>query len=710
MSLIRWDLGRVLFAGNAPSLLTPTHNSILSMTLFVLIIAVGIAVFAYLIYQRWQILRIGRYEDRFSNFWRRIKNVITVAFLQRRILNELQAGIMHAFIFWGFCVVSINSITFLGEGLIPGFHLPFLSPHQILGQFYGFIKDLFEVLVLIGLAIAFYRRLILRPKRLTYSFEANLILIFIFLLMISDLFMFGIRLNAHELPEEFSGFVFASAFAGRLISGWSMDAQESFYMINFWIHLVVFFTFLNLLPLSKHFHVITAIPNTYFVRLTPKGELTKMNLLDETLESFGTSRIEDLTWKQIFDIWTCTECGRCQICCPAYETGKPLSDKELNQALKHHIYEEAPYILEERAQKRSDGETSALGERQEEEKRGEQPHSRPNMIGEIIKEETIWACTTCGWCEEACPVQIENIGRIVDLRRYLVLTESRFPKEATSVFKGLENNSNPWGLGSNKRQDWAEGVEGVRWAAENPDFEYLLYIGCAGSFDDRNKKISKAMVQILNKAGVNFAMLGNDEGCCGDSARRLGNEYLYQTLAQANVETFNNYKVKKIITTCPHGYNTIKNEYPQFGGNYEVWHHTEFILNLVREGKLRLKGQQNIVCTYHDSCYLGRINNIYEAPRRLLTEISGINLKEMERNHYQSFCCGAGGGRMWLEENIGTRINRNRTEEALRLNPDVIAVGCPFCLIMLDDGVKDKGAEEKVRVLDISEIVVKALE
>jgi len=705
MSSLYQNLVRLFIAENQTSLI-PTHNSILAMILFILVVAAGLAVFAYLIYQRWQILKIGKYEDRFSNFGERIKNVIITAFFQRKILKESQAGIMHAFIFWGFLVVSINSLTFLGEGFVYGFHLPLLGPEQIFGKIYGFAKDLFEILVLVGLTIAFYRRLILRPKRLTYSFEANLILIFILLLMLSDFFMFGIKLNAKELPEEFSSYVFASAFVGKLISGLSMDTQETIYMVNFWLHLIIFFAFLNVLPLSKHFHVITSIPNTYFVRLTPNGQLTKMNLEDETLESFGTSRIEDLTWKQIFDTWTCTECGRCQTYCPAYETGKPLSDKEINQNLKHHIYDEAPYIIEEKKKATENSEKTNSGEQTT----SENAHTRPTMIGEIIKEDTIWACTTCGWCEEACPVQIENIQRIVDFRRYLVLTESRFPKEATSVFKGLENNSNPWGLGSNKRQDWAEGVEGVKWASENPEFEYLFYVGCAGSFDDRNKKITKAMVKILNAAGVNFAMLGNEEGCCGDSSRRLGNEYLYQTLAQTNIEVFNNYKVKKIITTCPHGYNTIKNEYPQFGGNYEVYHHTEFILKLINEGKLKLKNPINQTCTYHDSCYLGRINNIYEEPREIIKSISGITLKEMPRNHNQSFCCGAGGGRMWLEEHIGTRINANRTEEALKLNPDTIAVGCPFCLIMLDDGVKDKGAEEKVKVLDISEMVVKAIE
>ena len=703
MLLTHQNLLGLLFAQEKSSLI-PTHSSVLSMILYVLIIAAGLAIFAYLIYQRWQILKIGKYEDRFSNFGARIKNVILVAFLQRRIFNELQAGLMHAFIFWGFCVVSINSITFLGEGFISGFHLPLLGPDQILGKFYGFMKDLFEVLVLIGLGIAFYRRLILRPKRLTYSFEANLILIFILILMISDFFMFGIKLNTKELPHEFSKFVFASAVVGNWVSSLSVDTQETIFMINFWTHLVVFFTFLNLLPLSKHFHVITSIPNTYFVKLTPKGQLTKMNLEDETAESFGTSKIEDLTWKQIFDTWTCTECGRCQTYCPAYETGKPLSDKEINQSLKHHIYDEAPYIIEERKKK------SAQATGQPTQEKAEETRKRPSMIGEVIKEDTIWACTTCGWCEEACPVQIENIGRIVDFRRYLVLTESNFPKEATSVFKGLENNSNPWGLGSNKRQDWAEGVEGVRWASDTPEFEYLFFVGCAGSFDDRNKKITKAMVKILNAAGVNYAMLGNEEGCCGDSARRLGNEYLYQMLAQTNVETFNNYKVKKIITTCPHGYNTIKNEYPQFGGNYEVYHHTEFILKLINEGKLKLKNPINQTFTYHDSCYLGRINGIYEEPRNILKGINGVRYKEMPRHHYKSFCCGAGGGRMWLEEHIGTRINANRTEEALSLNPDAIAVACPFCLIMLDDGVKDKGAEDRVKVLDIAEIVAKAIE
>ncbi|MBI5528828.1 MAG: 4Fe-4S dicluster domain-containing protein [Deltaproteobacteria bacterium] len=708
------------------------------MVAFAAVIAVGLAVFARTLWKRWEILTIGKPEDRFSNPGARIANMLRVAIFQSKILNEFQAGIMHALIFWGFCVVSLNTTIFVAEGfsneLLPKvLHAVGLGSGQVMGNLYAVSKDVFEVLVIVGLAIAFYRRLVLRPDRLTYSFEANLILLFIFVLMVSDFFMFGIKLNSRELPAEFAKYIPVSAAFGSFVKGWSQGAQHTFYAVNFWVHLVVLFTFLNMLPLSKHFHVITSIPNTYFASLEPKGRLSKMNLEDENATSFGTGQFADLSWKNIFDTYTCTECGRCQTVCPAYETKKPLSDKEINQNIKHALYDHAAALLD--AKRRPAGE-AAGGAGEGGGEGGDGQPAVPTLNGEVVKEETLWACTTCRWCDEACPVTIENVPRIVDMRRYLVLTESKFPKELTAVFKGLENQSNPWGIGSNKRQDWAEGMEGLKWASENPDFEYLYWVGCAGSFDDRNKKVTLAMLKILDAAGVKYAMLGNEEGCCGDSARRLGNEYLFQSLVQANVEIFNTYKVKKIITTCPHGYNTFKNEYPQFGGNYEVFHHTELIAQWIGDGKLKLANAVEGACTYHDSCFLGRYNEVYEPPRDILKAVPGVGLKEMPQNRMRSFCCGAGGGRMWLEETIGERINRKRTAEALSVlsgdatlkvppepparsgemnrpalaGPDGhIATACPFCLIMLDDGVKDKGVEEKVKTLDIAEIVARSL-
>jgi Fe-S oxidoreductase/nitrate reductase gamma subunit len=684
------------------------------MIAYCAVIAIGLALFARTLYSRWELLLVGKYEDRFSNFWARVVNTLKIAFAQTKILQEWQAGLMHVFIFWGFCVVALNTSMFVAEGFSRDLLPKFLSaihfaPGNIPYNLYAIAKDLFEILVIMGLAIAFYRRLILRPDRLTFSFEANLILLFILTLMVTDFFMFGIKVNLKEFPPEFASWVPVSALAGKLIGGWSEHAQHIFYAVNFWVHLVVLFAFMNMLPLGKHFHVITSIPNVYFSSLEHPGRLSKMNLEDENATSFGLGMVQDLSWKNIFDTYTCTQCGRCQEVCPAYQTKKPLSDKEMNLDIKHMLYEEADHLIAARKAAKA----AAAKGAEATEAPAEAPadaHVVPQLTGETVKEDTIWACTTCRWCDHACPVTIENVPRIVDMRRYLVLTESKFPKELTAVFKGLENQSNPWGIGSNKRQDWAEGLEGIKWAAENPDFEYLYWVGCAGSFDDRNKKITMAMLKILDAAGVSYAMLGNEEGCCGDSARRLGNEYLFQALAQANVEIFNSYKVKKIITTCPHGYNTFKNEYSQFGGDFEVYHHTELIARFIAEGKLKLDNVHNYgTCTYHDSCFLGRYNQVYEQPRDVLKAVPGVQLKEMPQNKSNAFCCGAGGGRMWLEEHLGERINRKRTAEALSLNPNTIATACPFCLIMLDDGIKDKGVEETVKTLDIAEMVAKSL-
>jgi Fe-S oxidoreductase len=663
--------------------MVPSHQNLLSYLVFLAVTATGLAVFAGLIWRRWQILKLGKAEDRFHDIPARLGRLFKVGVFQAKILQERQAGLMHVLIFWGFCVVAINTATFVGEGFKLGFHFPFFGSGELLGKLYALSKDVFEGGVIIGLAIAFYRRLVLKPDRLTYSLEAHLILIFILVLMLTDFLMFGIKLNTGELRPEFARWVPISAGFGGLVSSWSESAQQFLFVVSFWLHLVVLFAFLNLLPISKHFHVITALPNVFFTSLLPKGTLTKTDFEDEKATSFGLGVVQDLTWKNIFDTYTCTECGRCEVVCPAWATRKPLSDKEINQDIKHFLFEGT--------------------------RGGKKPPSDRPITGDVIADETIWACTTCRWCDDACPVNIENVPRIVEMRRYFVLTESKFPRELNAVFKGLENQSNPWGIGSNKRQEWADDVENPRWVSESPDFEYLFWVGCAGSYDDRNKKVAKAMIRILEAAGVSYAMLGDEEGCCGDSARRLGNEYLFQSLAQANVEIFAKHGVKKILVTCPHGYNTFKNEYPQFGGNYEVVHHTELVLRLLAEGRIRLQKPLDVTCTYHDSCFLGRYNKIFEPPRDILSAVPELRLREMPQNRLWSFCCGAGGGRMWLEEDIGERINRKRTDEALALNPDYVATACPFCLIMLDDGLKDKGAEERVKALDIAEIVVRSM-
>jgi Fe-S oxidoreductase len=455
--------------------------------------------------------------------------------------------------------------------------------------------------------------------------------------------------------------------------------------------------FLNALPYGKHFHIITSLPNVFFARLPPQGALRKLDLEREDA-SFGAATVKDLSWKEAWDVYSCTECGRCQTHCPTVVTGKPLSHKEVNRSIRHHLAEVAPDLVAfARARDPAAREAAA---------------ARLPALSTVIQPDTFWACTTCGWCETACPVLIENVPRLIDLRRQAVLVDAVFPEEAARVFKGLETQGNPWGIGSNRRTEWCADLDVPRVSSGQP-FEWLFFVGCAGAFDDRQKKVSRAIVQILRQAGVSFAILGEDETCTGDAARRLGNEYLFQMQATANVETLNGHGVKKILVQCPHCLNAIKNEFPQFGGNYQVVHHTQLIARLVAEGKLAPRAAEGLgQVTFHDPCYLARWNGEVGAPRAALAAVPGLDVKEMPRSGRQGFCCGAGGGRFWLEEKLGTRVNQERVREAdatLGEKGGVIATGCPFCLTMMKDGVNETGREGRLRVLDVAEIVAAGL-
>ncbi len=503
------------------------------------------------------------------------------------------------------------------------------------------------------------------------------------------------------------------------------------------LHIAIVMAFLNFLPLGKHFHIITGLPTVFFQRLTPQGQLSKLDL--ENGEKFGVAKLTDLSWKEILDTYSCTECGRCQTYCPTYDTGKPLTHKEVNRAIRHHaqqVAEQLPLPMRQllrgmnRIRPVAGGGHAEVGHAQADPATGsegafasglqlpaEMLEKLPPLVGEggVLPDETVWACTTCGWCEQACPVFIEQLPRIVDMRRNLVLMESRFPDEAARVFKGMETQGNPWGMGSNRRAEWCADLEIPVAAAMDPQalagMEYLFFVGCAGSFDERQKKVSRALVKILRAAGVSFCILGEEETCNGDSARRLGNEYLFQALAQQNVETLNRYGVKKIITQCPHCFNTLGNEYPQFGGHFKVLHHSEVIAQLVADGRLRPgEAALETEVTYHDSCYLARHNGISEAPRQALVSL-GIKVREMERNRSETFCCGAGGGRMWLEETLGQRINQNRVEEAAQTlgGKGTVATSCPFCLTMIKDGIAETGRSEQMEAKDIAELVAQSL-
>ena len=652
------------------------------LIVFSVLLAASLGMFVYLMRDRLALLRIAQPSDRFDRWPERWKGVLTQFVGQKRILSPgyLGAGLMHAFIFWGFLAVAINTIHFVGAGFVEGFHLPLLGPDWMLGRAYVVVRDLFEVLVVAMVAVAAFRRLVVKPARLTPSWDAALILTLIALLMITDLAMAGAETAIHGAAGGYPSP--AGRMLAPLFSGLSIEGIEGAHTVAWWLHLSTLLGFLCYLPISKHFHVVTSLPSVLFRRLDT-GSLPMIDL--EKSERFGITGFSDLRWKDMLDVYSCTECGRCQAACPAYATGKPLNPKKINEDMREVMIPSLPLLLGRR--KLAEGE------------------ALPVLPSQVIADDVLWSCTTCRACEEACPLFIEFIDRIVGMRRKLVLEDSSFPPELTAAYKNLEKAGNPWGQSPGARGDWADGL-GIPTMAESPgEVEYLLWVGCAGAYDDRGKKVARATAGILKEAGVTFAILGPEETCTGDPARRTGNEYLYQMLAQQNVETLNNYKVKKIVTQCPHCFNALLNEYPQLGGKYEVIHHTDVIARLIADRRITLdaaKAGEKV--TYHDSCYLGRHNGVYDAPRSALSS-AGLEILEMPRSRQNGFCCGAGGGRMWMEERLGTKVNVNRVDEAAGTGAPLVASACPFCMTMLHDGIAETGRAEAMRVQDVAQIV-----
>jgi len=630
--------------------------------------------------RRLRLVAAGRRGVVLGQWGKRVADVVVYVLGQKRMFSEPVAGVMHALIFWGFCVFLLRSAGLLFEGASGGIE-PFWV-HGGFGVAYTFTKDLFAVLVLVGVGIAAFRRAVTRPARLEYSADAWFILGMIATLMITDLTMDAPRIAAGA-QGPWQGAVVSQLLSG-VFAGVAPASLQAIYKLSWWLHVVVLLVFANYLPYSKHFHVYLSLPNVLLRPLEPAGKLAKMDL--ENIEegaTLGAARIVDFSWKQLLDLYTCTECGRCTVVCPTTITGKPLIPRDLTIALRDHLTGAEKAIV---AGKRED-----LAE----------------LVGPVLDPETVWACTTCRWCEEACPLFISYTGKIVEMRRHLVLEKADFPPEAEAAFRGMETAGNPWQLPAESRADWAKGL-GVPLASEAGEFEYLFWVGCAGSFDEAGKRTSQSLVKLLQAACLKFAILGREESCTGDAARRLGNEYLFQMLAQANVETLNRYGVKKIVTNCPHCLHTLKNEYPDFGGHFEVVHGTQLVAQLLREGRLKLTRKLHQELTFHDPCYLGRTNGEFEAPRQVLAAIPGLQLREAPASRGRAMCCGAGGGRMWLEEKLGQRINQVRLQQLEQSGARDVAVACPFCAVMIGNAQGELGREQ-AKTADVLQLAAQAL-
>jgi len=642
---------------------------------------VALGAFGYSIYKfRLLFLMMKAHQgktNRLDNIPARIIASIVDVLGQRAVLQKRGPGIMHTAIFWGFLIITTGTLEQFVSTIYKGASFEFIGPG--LYSAWLFLQDLATLAVLIGVLYAAHRRYIVRPLGLGKSKDANIVLLFTGSLMIAIFLMnvFHI-LGTHPW---YSKSLFVSDWLAMHLRGiFSDPASASLGVFFKWVHMLIVLGFAMYIPSSKHLHLIAAAPNTFLKNLRRKKAMTPINFEDESVQQYGAAKVTDLSWKDALDYYSCTECGRCQDLCPAFNTQKPLTPKMLITDLKHNLYGNKTKIL-----------TGKLDE-------------VSPAIDENVSEDVIWACTSCRACEIACPVFIEHTNKIYEIRRNLVMMESRFPAEVQPVFKNIETNGSPWAFSSADRAKWAEGLS-VKTMAEDSNVDVLLWVGCAGSYDERNKKVLRAFASILKKAGIKFSILGSEEQCTGDPARRIGNEYLFQTLAKANVETMNRYAVKRVVTACPHCYNTIKNEYGAFGGKYEVYHHSEFMAKLISEGKLKPTKSLDATVTFHDSCYLGRWNDIYSEPRKVISAIPSARMIEMSQNHDQSLCCGAGGGRMWMEEKIGKRINVARTEQALETNAEIVASSCPFCMTMISDGVTTKEMGDKVKVLDIAELI-----
>ena len=661
-----------------------------------LLMLASFAGFGYLTARKLSIVAGLQPEVRWDRPGARLKEVLANGFLQERMIRrDWKPGLMHAAIFLGFMALLLRKLQLI----VIGYYEPFVYP-GIAGDIFAAGKDGVELMVLVALAYAFYRRYVEKPRRLEANREALLVLSLITAIMITDFlfdgFRFALFAGADPGIAQERDYAFVGSRVAAMLAGLSPGALAAGYHAFYWIQLVVVFSFLVLLPAGEHFHIVTALPTLFFRRGGPTNAVPSIDLekimgdgADDADMRLGVRTARDLSWKDGLDAFTCTECGRCKDACPTFLTGKPLSQKWVNDSLKHHLLEQRAAIV-----------SPAAG-----------PDTLPPLVPGVIAEDTLWACTTCGYCEAACPIELEHLAKLYRMRQQRVLMEGEFPHELKAVFDAWEVQSNPWGLAADARGAWANGlsVPVVNSADDVKGLDYLFYVGSAESFDPRGQKIAAAFVRVLQEAGVRFGILGAAESSTGECVRRAGNEMLFQQLATTLVATLNGLGVTRIVTCDPHAFNSLRNEYPEFGGRYEVVHHTQLIARLVGEGRLVLRPQFERVI-YHEPCYLGRHNGEYDAPRAVIAALAKDAPLEFPLHREKAMCCGAGGARMWLEESIGTRINVTRVEQGLPQAPKVIATGCPYCATMMGDGVATLGQQGAIVTRDIAELVAEAME
>jgi Fe-S oxidoreductase len=665
----------------------------LSRIIFTIIFIAASAFFVRNVYRLTALLFLGKWDNRFDRLATRLKNALVYAFGQVRVIKT-KYGVNHFVLFWGFMVMLAMNFQFLIQGMFPAFSFAFLGtiPYGVL----LLLTDVMSLLVIVAVVVAVIRRIFFRPAHIEINADAFVILFLIAALMVA---YFGFHAAEIALGKEsMKSWLPVSAAIEAVFEGMPDESTHLWAEVMWWIHGLVLLFFMNYLPYSKHLHVLTAIPNCFFRSFDFPTTVPTMEF--KLGNNFGISKITQFTWKDLLDFYSCTECGRCQEVCPAHHTDKPLNPKEVIHQGKYNLFANGPQIrklfpFDTLAHAPADADTPvALIE------------ADPKNS---VSKEALWACTTCGACMQQCPVFIEHVPKLIEMRRHLIMEKSDFPEELTPFFENSEQRFNPWGIAPTDREKWTHDLD-IKKLHEGDEVEYLYFVGCSGSFDSRSQQVSRDVAKILDAAGLSWGILGNEEKCCGDSARRIGNEYLYEKLAKDNIQTFDKYGVKKILVSCPHGYSTLKHDYKQLGGDYEVIHISALIPQLIREGKIKLNPQKSGNVVFHDSCYLGRYNQIYDEPRSVIGSATGQAPMEMGRNKENSFCCGAGGGRMWMEELIGGRIYLERTREALKSGADTIAVACPFCMTMFEDGIKDEKKEQDVNVKDIIELTAAALE